>query len=240
MAAANVVTWAGRSILLNKLHGVGTEPVNIGWGIANGLNATYITTSAFSDVNLFQPANPNPEARVAGAVTQLTANQLADVYQVVGTMTCSTAAKTIAEVGLFDTGTSLSGTAQITTSSMAIGATTVTIGAGITGFAVLPTSLNYLAQIENEVVFVTGGQGTSTLTVTRAQLGSTAVAHPIGAFVTAGGDGGAHTANASIAPVVTVNSAGANGGSMFVHGDFANIALNASDSIAFTLKVQLA
>lgn len=232
MTNANVVTWAGRSIYNNRIRGTGTEPLNLGWGISSDTN------SAFSDINLFQQANPSPEARVVGVSSLLSSNQLADVYQVANTITAGSA-KTITEFGLFDTSTSLSGMSPIATSSAAAAATTVTIGATTTGFPALPTAGNYYAQIDNECVLVTGGQGTSTLTVTRGALGSTSAAHAIGAFVTAGGDGGAHAANSSIGGETWVPT-GANGGSMFVHADFAGIALNTSDSILFTAKIQLA
>jgi hypothetical protein len=43
-----------------------------------------------------------------------------------------------------------------------------------------PASGNYFAQLGREVVLVTAGQGTTTLTVTRAQLGTTATAHQSG------------------------------------------------------------
>jgi len=235
MTNANVVTWAGRAIYQNRIKGSGTEPLNLGWGISS------VTASAFSDVNLFQQANPSPEARVVGVSSLLQTNSsaLADTYQVANTITAGSA-KTITEVGLFDQSTSLAGMSAIATSSMAAAATTVTIGANTAGFPVLPTAGNYYAQIENEVVLVTAGQGTSTLTVTRAQLGSTSAAHAIGAFVTCGGDGGSRAANSSTSSETWNSQSGANGGSMFVHADFAGIALNTSDSILFTLKVQLA
>src|SRR5689334_20435355 len=122
MANANVATWSGRSIYNGRLKGLGTEPLNLGWGISTD------TASAFSDVNLFQQANPSPEARVAGTSNLLSSNQLADVYQVVGTITAGSA-KAITEVGLFDTATSLSGMSQIATTTLTSSATSVTIGA---------------------------------------------------------------------------------------------------------------
>lgn len=243
MAVANVATWAGRSIinrmLLTGNTGTFTTPNNISWGLGvSGLASTQITGSAFSDVNLFQPASPSPEARVAGTATVLTANQLTDVFQVVGTIT-ALSAKSICEVGLFDTATSLSGMSPIATTALTSSATSVTIGAFTTGFQALPTAGNFYAQIELEVVVVTGGQGTSTLTITRGALGSTSTSHAVGAFVIAGGDGGAHTSNSS-ASLETWVPSGANGGSLFAHADFAVINLNTNDSIQFTLKTQLA
>jgi hypothetical protein len=230
MTNANVVTWSGRSIYNNRLTGSGTQPVYIGWGISGD------TISAFSDINLFEAANPSPEARATGTSSLLSSNQLADTFQVVGTLT-ALSSKAITEVGLFDTGTSLSAMVSVAV-SIASGATSVSISAATTGFPVLPTAGNYYAQMDNEVVLVTGGQGTSTLTITRGALGSTAAGHAIGTFLTAGGDGGAHAANSSIGGETWVPT-GANGGSMFVHADFPVINLNTSDSIQFTLQVKL-
>jgi FtsP/CotA-like multicopper oxidase with cupredoxin domain len=62
-----------------------------------------------------------------------------------------------------------------------IGQTTITV-ASAAGF---PTSGNYYIRIDNEVMQVTGGQGTTTWTVTRGQLGTAPATHAIGATVTA-------------------------------------------------------
>jgi Multicopper oxidase len=48
-----------------------------------------------------------------------------------------------------------------------------------------PTSGNYYVRIGTEVLQVTGGQGTTTWTVARAQLGTAAAPHPSGSVVTA-------------------------------------------------------
>ncbi len=61
------------------------------------------------------------------------------------------------------------------------GQTTITV-ASATGF---PASGNYYIRIGNEVMWVTGGQGTTTWTVARGQLGTSAATHPSGAAVTA-------------------------------------------------------
>ena len=62
-----------------------------------------------------------------------------------------------------------------------IGATTITV-ASAAGF---PTSGTYYIRIDNEVMQVTGGQGTTTWTVSRGQLGTAAATHAINATVTA-------------------------------------------------------
>jgi hypothetical protein len=43
---ATVVTNAGRDIVTNRIKGLGTEPLNIGWGTAAG-------TAAVGDTTLF-------------------------------------------------------------------------------------------------------------------------------------------------------------------------------------------
>ncbi len=59
--------------------------------------------------------------------------------------------------------------------------TTVTVAAAA-GF---PATAGYYVRIDNEVLLVTGGAGTTTWTVQRGQLGTTAAAHASGATVTA-------------------------------------------------------
>jgi hypothetical protein len=231
MTNANVVTWSGRSLITTRLNasnvaGSGT-PLNIGWGVSST-----VTDSAFPDVNMFQPSTTDP--RVAGTVSFLQANQLADTFQVVGTITAN-GAKAVTEVALFDTASAYSPQTNIAATINATYTTLSLFGAGAAG---MPTAGNYYAQLENEVVLVTAGQGSNSLTISRAQLGSTAASHSGGAWIVAGGDGGAHSANTSTSSE-TWGPTGANGGSMFVHADFPVINLNNGDSIQFTLKVQL-
>ncbi|MEZ0448690.1 multicopper oxidase domain-containing protein [Cellulomonas sp. ICMP 17802] len=61
------------------------------------------------------------------------------------------------------------------------GATTITV-ASAAGF---PTTGTYAVRIDNEVLLVTGGQGTTTWTVARGQLGTSAATHLSGATITA-------------------------------------------------------
>lgn len=225
MANAATATYAGRSLIwaFVKAAGSPTEPKNIGWGDSS------VTGSANSDVALFKPQT---ETRVAGTSSLVSTSFLADTYQVTGTIT-ATNAKTITEAGLFDTTTAAS-TTTIASASQSSGATTITLTATIG-----PASGNFYIQVENEVELVTAGQGGTTMTVTRAQLGSSAAAHAIGANVTSGADGLANT-NASLGgQTATYANTTAKGGSLFAHADFAGIALNNSDSILFTWKDQL-
>jgi FtsP/CotA-like multicopper oxidase with cupredoxin domain len=64
-------------------------------------------------------------------------------------------------------------------SATTVGQTTVTV-ASAAGF---PASGSYYVRIDNEVLQVTGGQGTTTWTVARGQLGTTAATHASGATV---------------------------------------------------------
>ncbi len=233
MANAATVTFAGRSLIWRLVKAVNSprEPSAIGWGdpttFTGGGSAT---ASANPDVALFKPQT---EARVQNASTAVTTSQLADTYQVTGTITCLVGAKTITEAGLFDTTTAAS-TSTIATSSQAAGATTITLAA-----TVGPASGNFYIQVENEVQLVTGGQGTATLTVTRGALGSASVAHAISSVVTSGGDGGANVSFTIGGQTATDANVLAKGGNMFAHADFAAIALAVNDSIAFTWKDQL-
>ena len=66
--------------------------------------------------------------------------------------------------------------------------TATTAGQGtitVASAAGFPASGNYYIRIDNEVLQVTGGQGTTTWTVARGQLGTSAAAHASGAVVTA-------------------------------------------------------
>ena len=205
---AYVLTAKGREISVNRLKGSGTEPVNVGWG----KNPATLTAAA-TDIALFAPA---AEAKVAGTSTITTTTTTNDTYQDVATIT-SASAQTIAEVGMFD-----SATAPFTTtvaSGAIIGsnsATTFTAGASYT-----PANGTYI-QIRTEVLLVTAGTGTTSLTVTRAQ-GGTAAISTIAASdaVTAGNPAG---------------NAGITGGSLFVHGDHGANTLAISDSVTYTLS----
>jgi hypothetical protein len=66
--------------------------------------------------------------------------------------------------------------------------TATTAGQGtitVASAAGFPTSGSYYIRIENEVLQVTGGQGTTTWTVGRGQLGTSATTHATGATITA-------------------------------------------------------
>lgn len=223
-ANAATPTFAGRSLLwaLARQIGSPTEPKNIGWGDST------VTASANPDVNLFKPQT---ESRVAGTSSQISTTQLADTYQVTGSITNLVATKTITEAGLFDTIT-LSPTTTIGATSLAIAATSVTLSAA-SGI----TSGNYYRQIENEVVLCTAGQNTTTETIVRGQLGSASAAHQTGVATTVGGDGGASKNYTLGGGTATITAA--QGGSCFAHADYTGVVLSPNDSISYTWKDQL-
>ena len=73
---------------------------------------------------------------------------------------------------------------KTTTTTASMNNTTVTT-LHVASAAGFPASGNYYVRIGNEVMQVTGGQGTTTWTVLRGQLGTAAASHPSGATVTA-------------------------------------------------------
>ena len=204
-----MMTAKGRDILTNRIKGAGTEPLNLAWG-----NNPATLTAATTDVALFKPGT---EARTAGTSTQQTTTTTNDTYQVVGTIT-STGTQTIAEVGLFD-----SSTAPYTstvTGGTAVGSnsgTTLTVAASYT-----PANGTYI-QIRTEVLQVTAGTGTTSLTVSRGQNGSTPITTIANTDeVTAGNIPGSSTIT---------------GGSMFIHADHGANSLNNGDTITYTVKI---
>lgn len=200
-----VSPYGGKAVTTNRLKAGGTEPLNIGWG----LNPSALTAGA-TDTALFDPSG---EARVAGTSTQQTtaANIPNDTYQVVGTITASTA-RIIQEVGLFDTSVAAP---QTTLNGAINNLVTSLVVASAAGF---PGSGTYYIQIDNEVMAVTGGQGTTTWTVTRGARGSTAASHSNSVNV--------------------VGGEACTGGNMFLKSDHGAITLNTGDSVQYTCKVQ--
>lgn len=224
MAVSTVATFPGRGIIWQRMKGLGAESKNIGWGTGSGTTFTGVITGAASaNVNLFAPAT---EARTAGTSSILTTTQLGDTYQVTGTVTCAVGTKTITEAGLFDAATPLSITTTVT-NSLAAATTVLTLGSSLAGAVG-----NFYAQLGLETILVTGAAATS-MTVTRGALGSTSAAWAAQVPLTMGGDGGAGGWTTG----QTVNSASftaSYGGNIFIHADFAGIALNVNDSISFT------
>lgn len=191
------------------------EPLNIGWGTGGvGTGSPY--TADLWDVNLFGPA---AESRTAGTSSQVTTTSTNDTYQVVGTIT-SLSGQTIAEVLLSDSATKPFSTTVASGASTIIGSssnTSANLAASYT-----PANNTYI-QVDTEVMKVTAGTGTTTVTVTRGQNGSSAISTISAAdVVVLGNVPGLATANATC----------------FVHATYTGLALNTNDSISYTIQVQ--
>lgn len=219
MATTVKITAKGREVISGRMIGATptqAEPLNVGWGTGGvGTGSPY--TAAVSDVNMFKEA---AESRVAGTSSQVTITSTNDTYQVVGTIT-SLSGQTIAEALLSDSATKPFSTTVAAGASTVIGSstnTTMNVAASYT-----PAN-NTFVQVDTEVMKVTAGTGTTTLTVTRGQNGSTAIATIAAAdVVTLGNAAGIATANAT----------------EFFHATFTGLALNTNDSIQFTCQVQI-
>lgn len=96
---ATKVVDGGLDITTNRLKGLGTEPLNIGWGTGAGTTAVGDTT-LFTEklVDLLTSAGTD---HTAGTSTRQTTTTTNDTYRVVGTRT-ATGAGTVTNAGLFD------------------------------------------------------------------------------------------------------------------------------------------
>lgn len=230
--------WMANTAGTNTPYTSYTIPTYIGWGTANGSNATSVQLPATGPVQSF-PGNISTagtgqwsdvapyfeltESRTQGTATVIN-NVAAGSYstmQVVGTITAS-AAESVGESFLSFSATKNAAT-SIATNNVVSGATSMTV-ASHTGF---PGSGNYYVQVDNEVMEVTAGQGTNTWTIARAQNGSAQPStHLVNTGVTLGNIPGAGTANP-------------NNADMFAHAGFVALALNIGDSVAFTWSVNV-
>lgn len=106
---ATLVIATGRAIVTNRIHGGGSEPLQIGWGTGTQ------TTTLDSDTNL-GPTTVERDVdlaatsgtRTTGTGSQQTTTTTNDTYQVTGTRT-ATGAGTVTCAGLFDNATIGSG-----------------------------------------------------------------------------------------------------------------------------------
>jgi len=206
-----VITAKGREILANRVKGSGSEPLNLAWG----LNPASLTAAA-TDVALFKEA---PESRVAGTSSITTGTTPNDTYQVTGTFTAASG-QTISEVALSDSSSKPTAVDSVQTSSGVIGSNSSTnlIVANGALFAV-----NQYIQIRTEVLKITA-ISTNTLTVTRAQNGSTAISTIALNDVVTGGN---------IPGVTNVTN-----GSLFFKADHGAQTLSSGDQISYTLTTK--
>lgn len=92
MAAATVLTDAGKAIIANRMIGAGTEPKYVAMGTGGGSR-----TAAAADTAL----TTEVETRTAGTGTRVTTTVTNDTHQEVGTVT-ATGSRTVNEAALFD------------------------------------------------------------------------------------------------------------------------------------------
>jgi hypothetical protein len=95
---ASVLTNSGRSVLIQRLLGLGTEPKQIGWGTGAGTAAATDTT-LFSEVALDGVSTTG--SRTAATSSQVTTDVTGDTYQLVATKTAAGSC-TITNVGAWD------------------------------------------------------------------------------------------------------------------------------------------
>lgn len=209
-----VVTFKGLEIIASRMRGstpTQAEPLNISWG-----NNPAALTAAQKDIALFKEA---AESRVAGTSSIVTTTNPNDTYQVVGTFT-SGSGQTIAEVALSDSASKPTAVDAVQTSSTVIGSNSATslIVANGANFAV-----NQYIQIRTEVLKITA-ISTNTLTVTRAQNGTTAISTiALNDAVTGG----------NIPGVTNVTN-----GSLFFHADHGSQTLANGDQVSYTLTTK--
>jgi hypothetical protein len=91
---SSIVTNVGLQIIANRIKGLLTEPLKIGWG-------TGTTEPTISDTTLEAEDTDGGYARVSGVSSIVTVGTTEDTYQVSGAIT-STVAQTITEWALFD------------------------------------------------------------------------------------------------------------------------------------------
>jgi hypothetical protein len=179
----------------------------IGWG-TNPKTAT----AAASDVGLFTEA---AEARTTGTATVVTTTTTNDTYQVTGTVT-TLSNQTIAEVAIADS------TTKPFTTTWATAPTGTGGTSGTTAATYTPANNTYIQDASGEVMEVTAGTGTTSVTVVRGANGSTAVASANGNEITQG----------------AVPGSSVTGGGLLMHASFTGLALNINDSIAFTCQIK--
>lgn len=217
---ANVVylTVTGINMVWDRFRLLGsttyaTEPKILGWGTGGVAGGPFAALP--SDVAMF---SESAETRVTGTSSLQTTTAVNDTYEVTGTIT-SSSSQTIAEMGLFDNTTKPP--VNTVASGGVVGSnSSTTLNTGST----FTPGTNSYVQIRTEVMKVTAGSGSTALTVTRGQNGSTAISTiAVGDDVTAGD-----------APGSTVV-----GERCFLHASFTGLSLNSGDSIAFTVNVEI-
>ena len=209
MATVVKITSKGREVVAGRMRGgtpTQTEPLNVGWGVGT------VAATVF-DVGMFKEA---AEARVAGTSSLVTITSTNDTYQVVGTIT-SASGQTIAEALLSDA------SSKPFSTTWATAPTTTSGTSGTTSASYTPANGTHIQTQAGEVMTVSAGTGTTSVTVVRGVNGSTAVTQTAGDTITLGNIPGEANTNATA----------------FLHSSFTGLALNTNDSIQFTIQVQV-
>lgn len=203
------------------------RPTIIGWGTANGSNATSTqlpvagptTTQGTGQWYDVAPFFELSEARQSGTAT-VTGNSNASgtvTTQVIATLTASTA-ENVGEsfLAMATTKPAMSSVATGVMTNVQTSMTVVT-----NSFPAAP----FYIQIDNEVILVSATAASNVFsTIVRAENGSSAAGHNQNSGVTLGNIPGAGTSNP-------------NNGDLFAHAGFIALALNSGDSIQFTWQV---
>lgn len=215
-----------------------TLPACIGWGNANGSNATSAVlpasqpsttqdTGQYSDVGPFREFTTETRVTASStAVTTASANTGTITTTFVGALTAGTNHNTqgsnaeAGSVGESFLVFSVTPPSEYTlNSAVTAGATTFTVATGtlVTGYY----------QLNNEVVHITAvSSNTIATTVVRGQNGSSANAAASGDGLTFGNIPGAGANNPS-------------NGDMFAHAGFTSLALNSGDAVQFTWQINV-
>jgi hypothetical protein len=204
-----------------------TYPTSIGWGTANGYNASSTLLPASAPTNTqgtgqwfdVGPYSESTEARVAGTAT-VTGNSIGAgtvTTQVVGTIT-SGSGQSIGESFLAFSTTKHNENAMFT--AVTTGASAFTVKSAWPAI-----SVPFYVQMNNEVITVSATATTTTATsITRGVNGSAAQ-------TAASNDG------ISIGNIPGAGASNPNHGDLFAHAGFTALALNSGDSIQFTWQI---
>lgn len=152
------------------------------WTVTRGFNSTTKATHLLSAIVGWGVSKTDTSIRVASAAGFPTSGNytiLVDSEQMQVTAGQGTTTWTVTR-GFNSTTTALHGGNETVSLIYGTGATSIQVNSA-SGF---PTSGSYTIQIDSEHMLVTGGQGTTTWTVTRAQDSTSAATHTGGAAVT--------------------------------------------------------
>jgi hypothetical protein len=166
MFSHNLISNVGHALANGRMSNQGSYSPAVNIGIGQNTSS-----AAATDQALGQEITTAGGARAAATASQVTTTVASDTTQLVKTFTF-TGSFAVTEEAIFDSATAPTVTtlaAAITTTGQT--AITVASGTGITN--------NDYVQIDNEICQVTAGGGTTSLTITRGQKGTTAATHLI-------------------------------------------------------------